>query len=422
MVEENSTLIDADEQGIASDDATWILTASFIIFTMQTGFGLLESGCVTRKNEVNILIKNLVDVVFGGIAYWIFGYALQYGSEPGTNPIFGVGGFLLDAGNTNVGSTYATFIFQLSFATTATTIVSGAMAERADFTAYCIFSLVNTLTYCIAAGWVWGNHGFLAKMGYIDFAGSSAVHLLGGVCAAVSALMLGPRLRRYDGQSPPSLGNPINFVVGSLVLWWGWLGFNCGSTFGISGQKWLYAGRAAITTVNGSLSGGLVGVVWSLWFQGMFEASVIINGILAGLVGITASCAYVQPWEALLIGAIGALLASSSVRLLDYLKVDDPVGAIAVHGAAGMWGTLAVGVFIETPDKGKGLIHGGTFYLLGVQCLGIVSITLWSAVTTFLMLFLIGKVRPIRMSPWREILGADLAEHGIRHFKCYDYN
>ena len=295
------------------------------------------------------------------------------------------------------------------------------MAERTDFTAYCIFSTINTLTYCVPAGWVWGGHGFLGAMGFVDFAGSSAVHLLGGVAACVSTVILGPRLRRYEAPDPPA-GNPVNVIVGNYILWWGWLGFNCGSTFGISGDKWLLAGRAAITTINASFAGGITGVAWGLFGESkQFDISLIINGILGALVAITAGCAYVEPWEALIIGTIGAMIASGMVPILNRFHIDDPVGAIAVHGGAGLWGTLAVGLFAET-DNLNGVFKGGGFKFLGVQALGCVTISVWSAVTTFLMLHIISIIRPIRMPAWVEVLGADLVDHGIRHDHYDDYD
>ncbi|CAG0891049.1 unnamed protein product [Cyprideis torosa] len=373
---------------VTSDDATWILTSSFIIFTMQTGFGLLESGTVTQKNEVNILVKNLADVVLGGPGYWVYGYGFQYGNE-GKNGFIGFGNFLVDAERKeDAGSTFATFIFQLSFATTATTIVSGAMAERTDFTAYCIFSFFNTIIYCIPAGWIWGDHGFLNRMGFIDFAGSCAVHLLGGISALVSAIFLGPRLRR-----------------------WGWLGFNCGSTFGITYDKWHYAGRAAINTINSSLSGGLVGIAYRY-----YSATILLD-----LRFVTPSVFLPsEPWECLVIGALGSFFTTVLQGLVEKAKIDDPVGAIAVHGGSGLWGTLAVGLFGEADallglSKYSGLFKGGGMYLLGVQVLGCVCIATWSLITTSILLMVINRFRRIRMEPSVEILGADICEHGERH-------
>ncbi|CAG0891668.1 unnamed protein product [Cyprideis torosa] len=408
------------EDGVTSDDATWILTATFIIFTMQTGFGMLESGCVTKKNEVNILIKNLVDVVFGGITYWAFGYGLQYGEAKGANPVFGVGKFIVDSDSEHMGSTFTTFIFQLSFSTTATTIVSGAMAERTDFTAYCIFSFLNTITYCVPAGWIWSNRGFLKALGFIDFAGSCAVHLLGGCAAIVSTLFIGPRLRRYDMPGSPPLGSAVNVTVGTLILWWGWLGFNCGSTFGISGTKWLFAGRAAITTINASLLGGIVGVFWGYGFCQRLDVPCVVNGLLGGLVSVTASCAYVEPWHAMVIGGLGAVVASIIPWYLDRIHMDDPVGAIAVHFGGGLWGTIAVGLFAQSGTQ-AGLFAGGGWYLLGVQILGAVCTAAWSLGTTYLLLKGISFVRSVRMSAWVEVLGADLVEHAVRHDQINDY-
>lgn len=230
------------------EDATWVLTSSFIIFTMQTGFGMLESGCVSVKNTVNIMMKNIIDVVLGGFTYWVFGYGLSFGRSSYTNPFIAFGDFLIDPapGDPLMGQIFAAFLFQLSFSTTATTIVSGAMAERCNFKAYCIFSFFNTIVYCLPAGWVWGEHGFLKKMGAVDIAGSGPVHLVGGASAFASAAMLGPRLGRYqNGSAPLPLGNPVNACMGLFVLWWGWLAFNSGSTYGVSGKKWGYAARGA---------------------------------------------------------------------------------------------------------------------------------------------------------------------------------
>ncbi|XP_076314978.1 putative ammonium transporter 3 [Tachypleus tridentatus] len=407
---------------VNSDDATWILTASFVIFTMQTGFGLLESGAVTKKNEVNIMMKNAVDVIFGGLTYWMYGYGLQYGTGPWTNPFCGVGSFFLDAEPEDMGIVFATFIFHLSFATTATTIVSGAMAERTSFNAYCVFSLLNTVTYCIPAGWLWGSHGFLKKMGVIDFAGSAGVHLLGGVSALTSAIMLKPRLRRYDhGVVPLPMGNPINAIVGAFTLWWGWLVFNCGSTFGISNHKWHYAARAAVTTVNASLAGGLVGLISTYVKNRKCLVGDIINSILGALVSVTAGSAFYHPWEAIIVGAVGAFLVIRFQPLLDRVKVDDPVGAVAVHGVGGLWGMIAVGLFVNDDPllhltKGlKGLFKGGGFYILGVQMLSCVTIGLWSASATFILLKVIDKFISIRMLQAEETLGADFTEHSIRH-------
>ncbi|GFU07041.1 putative ammonium transporter 3 [Nephila pilipes] len=386
---------------VNADDATWILTASFVIFTMQTGFGLLESGAVSKKNEVNILMKNAVDVVLGGLSYWMFGYGFQYGQGPGTTAFCGFGSFFVDAEND--GGVFATFIFQLSFATTATTIVSGAMAERADFNAYILFSFVNTITYCIPAGWMWGQHGFLKKLGAIDFAGSCAVHLTGGASALVAAIMLKPRLHRYDqGIDSLAMGDPGNAIMGLFTL-------------------------AAINTINASLGGGMAALIITYLKNHVFGVSDTVNGILGALVGVTAGSAFLRPWESIIVGAICAIVVNESAPFLDKLNVDDPVGAVAVHGVGGILGMTAVGLFVEADPLLNmtgglnGLFKGGGFYFLSVQLLSCLCTATWSMSTTFILLKTINFITPIRMSQPKELLGADFNEHNIRH-DGYDYD
>ncbi|XP_077484762.1 putative ammonium transporter 3 [Amblyomma americanum] len=410
-----------DPKSMKPDDATWVLTSSFVIFTMQTGFGLLESGCVSKKNEVNILMKNAVDVVLGGLTYWSVGYGLQNGRGPGTNPFCGVGSFFLDASSEVMGEEFAMFIFQLSFATTATTIVSGAMAERTNFHAYCLFSALSTLMYCIPAGWVWSGHGFLNRIGVIDFAGSACVHLLGGTSGLVSALVLGPRLS-WDRHSRPRMGNPTNAMIGAFTLWWGSLVFNSGSTFGISDEKWHFAARSAVSTINSSIGGGLVGTIATYLVHKSFDIEDIITSILGSLVSITAGSAFYRSWEALLIGAVGGLCTTPVPSLLRrWLSVDDPVNAAAIHGVGGLWGMLAVGLFLDTTryqglrHHRRGLFKGGGGSLLGIQLAACLTIVAWSAGVTFLVLKFINRVTPLRMRPGDELLGADFVEHCIDH-------
>ncbi|XP_041983096.1 putative ammonium transporter 3 [Aricia agestis] len=412
------------------EDTNWILTSSFIIFTMQTGFGMLESGCVSIKNEANIMMKNMADISLGGLTYWIFGYGLSYGEGKWSNPVVGVGDFLVDppVGDALMGPVFASFLFQLSFATTATTIVSGAMAERCNFKAYCLFSFLNTVVYCVPAGWVWGEHGFLNKLGAVDIAGSGPVHLIGGSSAFASALMLGPRLGRYaHGTAPLPLGNPVNAIMGTFVLWWGWLAFNSGSTYGVSGAKWQYAARASVMTMMGSCGGGVFGILFTMIKnKGRADVMELINSVLGSLVAVTAGCFLYRAWEALVIGAIGALVTSLAGPLIDRLRVDDPVGASAVHGAAGLWGVIAVGLFadnpipMETTNGRSGLFKGGGWYLLGVQTLMAVCLMAWALSVTMLLLWIIDKVLPIRMDPYEELLGADLTDHRIRHGNIRD--
>ncbi|KAL5005471.1 hypothetical protein ScPMuIL_018927 [Solemya velum] len=403
------------------DDATWILTSSFIIFTMQSGFGLLEAGAVSSKNEVNIMVKNAVDVVFGGISYWAFGFALSFGNGPGSNPICGVGYFFLDSWDEHMGLVFSTFVFQLSFATTATTIVSGAMAERTRLTAYIIFSFINTIVYCLPAHWMWAENGFLRSLGAVDIAGSGVVHIMGGMAAFVGSIILKPRTGRFDrGTGPSPLGNPVSALIGMFMLWWGWLAFNCGSTFGISGGKWKLAAKSAVTTLNASMGGGIMGTIISyVVYKKKYDVGFLVNSILGALVSVTAGCAVVQTWEALIIGMIGGAICVGAQRGLDKLKIDDPVGATAVHGVGGIWGMIAVGLFadvdpIEDKTFGRsGLFQSGNFHLLGVQMLSVVCIVVWSGFVSFLLLMAIDLTVGLRFSPEEEAMGADYVEHMI---------
>ncbi|CAG0893556.1 unnamed protein product [Darwinula stevensoni] len=371
---------------------------------------MLEAGSVTKKNEVNILMKNVVDLIFGGITYWAFGFGLQYGSDHGTNPVFGVGNFLLNEdGQDEMGFVYAKFIFQMSFATTATTIVSGAMAERTKFSAFCLYCFLIIITYSVPAGKLviaplapegreveeWDAHGYGLHVGRMGV-GRSWILEGDGVRG----------FRWVECRSPSR---------------WGWVGFNCGSTFGIRGEKWHYAGRAAISTVNASIGGGVAGLIYTyIRKKGIVNLEDVINAILGSVVAVTAGCAFYEPWESLTVGFLSGLAVLLVFPLYDKLRIDDPVGAFAVHGIGGLSGTLCVGIFMKRDTllklvKYNGLIHGGGFYLLGIQALGVLSIIFWSAITTFIFLKAVNLVIPIRMKPYEEILGADFVEHNIRH-------
>ncbi|XP_076763619.1 ammonium transporter [Xylocopa sonorina] len=408
------------------EDSNWIVTNSFIIFTMQTGFGMLESGCVSLKNEVNIMMKNVVDIVLGGLTYWAFGFAMSFGTDRLRNSFIGLGEFLIDPALDDrlMGPKCAAFLFQLSFATTSTTIVSGAMAERCNFKAYCLFSFLNTIVYCIPAGWMWSDQGFLKRLGAVDIAGSGAVHLVGGTSALACAIVLGPRLGRYDnGLDPLPLGSPVNAIMGLFVLWWGWLAFNSGSTYGVSGQRWQYAARAAVSTMLASMGGGLIGLGFSLTNSNGIDILSQINGILGALVAVTGGCFLFRAWEAIVVGMIGATITCLAMPILDRMRIDDPVGASATHGASGIWGIVAIGLFADDPQPlnttsgRRGLFKGGGWYLLGVQCLAVVCLALWSFTVSIILLLMIDKVIPIRMSVHDELLGADLVEHRIRHMQ-----
>ncbi|XP_064620896.1 putative ammonium transporter 3 [Lineus longissimus] len=408
---------------LSSDDAIWILTSTFIIFTMQSGFGLLECGTVSSKNELNIMIKNMVDVIFGGTTFWMFGYAFQFGQAEGANWFCGMGDYLLiHEDEKSEGDTLAHYFFQSSFSTTAATIVSGAMAERTKLLAYIAFSCFNTLIFVFPAHWIWSNRGFLKELQVIDVAGAGPVHILGGTTGLVATLMLKPRMNRFTKSEPKSkMSSPTNAMLGMFMLWWGWLGFNCGSTFGITDNKWILAARSAVATISSSIGGGMVGMGLSYTFKKRkFDIADLINSILGSLVSITGYCAYAYPWEGFIIGCVGAVIVFFGVKLLEDLKIDDPVGCIPVHMMCGVWGLVCIGLFGQ-PDtiggttKLYGVFYGGEYYLLCVQVLCVLIIIIWTVITSTIILTCIDLTIGLRISKEEEILGSDIVEHDFNH-------
>ena len=386
------------------DNATWVLTSGFIIMTMQSGFGLLESGMVSAKNQTNIMVKNLVDIVFGGLTFWIIGYGIIFGDN--SNGFAASTHLFTDKGN-HYGWLFSNWFFQFSFCATATTIVSGCLAERTRLPAYITFSLVNTVIYAIPAHWTWHKDGWLCRMGVVDFAGCGPVHMVGGMTGWVGSLMIGPR----QSKGPPS--SLVNAVFGLFMLWWGWLGFNCGSTLGITGEKWLYASKAAVTTVLSTVGGGVATFTYCYWRYGAYPVGEIINGILGSLVSITGCCVYVKTSESLCIGAVGAMVAIWSNEALKKW-VDDPVGAIGVHYVAAVWGMLAGGLWaqpINSLNIEPGAFYGG--HLIGAQLIAIVSISLWACLASGATFWVIDNVIGLRMSAQEEEEGADALYHMI---------
>ncbi|KAJ7394689.1 hypothetical protein OS493_000514 [Desmophyllum pertusum] len=386
---------DAGSPEVGPGDAVWILTSAFIIFTMISGFGLVESGMVSKKNETNIMVKNALDVIFGN--------------------------FFADASQSRMGSVFALYFFQASFATTATTIVSGAVAERANLQAYMVFSFTNTLAFCFPAYWVWGDSGWLKKLGVIDVGGASPVHLVGGVAGLVGTIMLKPRRNKYTGDGlKHKMANPTNVLLGMFMLWWGWLGFNCGSTFGVSGGKWKLASRSAVCTLNASFGGGIFAHLFGVFYFKRVDVPTLMSGILGSLVSITAICAVARPGESIFIGFIGSMISVLGWLLLEKLKIDDPVGAISTHAGAAIWGMLAVGLFVEQDrledfSETYGVFKGGHIRVLGVQLLACLTIGLWSAVVAFAQFYIIGKFIHFRFSEYEETMGADFCEHAVDH-------
>lgn len=389
----------------------WFLIGAALVFFMQAGFAMVEAGFTRAKNAGNIIMKNTMDFCLGTVAFLLLGFSLLCGAQG--NSFIGWGGHPL---TDFAGTDWSTFTFNLVFCATAATIVSGAMAERTKFISYCVYSFIISLViYPIEAHWVWGPDGFLTGMGFHDFAGSAVIHFAGGLCAFIGAAMVGARIGKFDKDGKPRGIPGHNIVVGALgvfILWFGWYGFNgAAATSGLQ-----LATIFATTTVSPALAACTV--MAFTWFRyGKPDVSMTLNGALAGLVAITAGCDAVNVWGACIIGIVSGLLCCLFVWLLDYkLHVDDPVGAVAVHFANGLWGTLAVGLFAcgtETMPEAVGLFYGGGWQQLGIQAFGLLCIGAWTAVTIFLTFFCIKKTIGLRVTPHEEIQGLDKEEHGL---------
>ena len=380
--------------------------AAALVFFMQAGFAMVETGLTRAKNAINIMMKNLMDFSMGSIAYWAIGFGLMFGAT--TSGWFGTSGFFL-SDFTSEGDPWvlAFWMFQVVFAATAATIVSGAMAERTKFSGYLTYSaVISGLIYPIFGSWAWGSlyngGGWLEGLGFIDFAGSTVVHSVGGWAALAGAIVLGPRLGKYtkDGKIKPILGHNMPLAaLGVFILWLGWFGFNPGSTTAANKD-------IAMIFVNTNLAAaaGSILAMFVSWIKfGKPEVGMSLNGALAGLVAITSPCATVSPLSAIVIGSIAGVLVVFSVLFFDKIRVDDPVGAISVHGVCGAWGTLAAGIFN---------MGGTSLNIIGVQMLGIAACFLWVFPTAFALFKLIEKTIGLRVSPEEELEGLDFVEHG----------
>ena len=397
-------------------NTVWMLLAAMLVFFMQPGFALVEAGFIRTKNTANVLMKNLVDFMFGSILFWFIGFGLM----------FGIGGFVgaphffnleaMDKIIDNGLPIEGFLIFQTVFCATAATIVSGAMAERTKFLSYCIYSLmISLVVYPVSGHWIWGG-GFISQMGFHDFAGSCAVHMVGGVAAFIGAVILGPRIGKYSksGKSKAIPGH--NLTVGALgvfILWLGWYGFNGAACTSVE-----QLGSVFLTTTVAPAVATVVCMIFTWIKYGKPDVSMCLNASLAGLVAITAPCDVTDCFGAIVIGAVAGLLVVFGVWLLDYkLHVDDPVGAVAVHCLNGIWGTIATGLFATTSAPGNdsivGLFYGGGFKQLGLQLLGFVSVAAWTAVTITIAFLIIKATVGLRVSEEEEIVGLDSCEHGL---------
>ncbi|MCH7699295.1 MAG: ammonium transporter [Chloroflexi bacterium] len=417
---------------IAAIDTAWLLIAAFLVFFMQAGFAMLEAGFVRSKNVANILMKNLLDVSAGAIAFWAIGWGIAYGfSGDATNGFVGNGHFFL------VGfDDWASWIFQFAFAATAATIVSGAMAERTAFRAYLFYTVFITgLIYPVVVHWVWDGNGWLTAFtdnpigtnGYLDFAGSSVVHMVGGFAGLMGAIIVGPRIGKYgkDGSINPIPGHSISLAaLGVFILWFGWYGFNPGSTLGLTGGFADLAAKVAVNTTLAAGAGAVGCAFLSRARSSHYDMGLTLNGALGGLVAITAPCAVVEPWAAVIIGLIAAPVVIFGIEGLDRLGIDDPIGAVAVHGFAGIWGVLSVGLFASQSGIAQayvasdqyGLLLGGGVQQLGIQALGVVVIAGWTMATSGLLFTIIKYTVGLRVSPEEEERGLDLGEHGVEAY------
>ncbi|MBQ6175349.1 MAG: ammonium transporter [Clostridia bacterium] len=404
----------------SSSNTIWVLLGAALVFFMQAGFAMCEAGFTRAKNTGNILMKNLMDFCIGTPLYWLFGFGIMFGT--GTALFGWIDPFIMGDYSTVLQGygvpLWAYAIFQTVFCATSATIVSGAMAERTKFSAYCIYSAaISLFIYPVSGHWIWGG-GWLTQMGFHDFAGSTAVHMVGGVCALVGAKILGPRIGKYDKDGKPKaiLGHNLSIAaLGVFILWFCWFGFNGASTLGMDSEEQILS--AGLVFFNTNLAAALATLVTMgfTWIRyGKPDVSMTFNAALAGLVGITAGCDAVDPFGAAVIGICCGLAVVVSVAFFDKVaKIDDPVGAISVHGVCGCLGTVLTGFFATGVSTEKGLFYGGGFRFLGVQCLGVLATIAWTAVVITIVFTLIKKTIGLRAGAEEEAVGMDRSEHGL---------
>jgi Amt family ammonium transporter len=384
----------------------WMLLSGILVFFMQAGFTLVESGMTRSKNAVNIAMKNLLDICVGSLSFWIVGYSLMYG-DTSNGYLFWSGLFQGEG---------ADLFFQTMFAATAATIVSGAIAGRTKYTTYIIFSIIMTaIIYPISGGWQWQGEGWLTNLGFIDFAGSSIVHSVGGWAALVAAYMVGPRIGKYvNGKVCEIPGhNQILATLGVFILWLGWFGFNGGSQLAWGGADAIAASNVVLITNLAAAAGGLGALITTWIWYGKPNLAQTLNGALAGLVSITAGCGNMTAGGAVLAGLIGGILVVFSIEFIEKkLKIDDAIGAASVHGVAGAWGTLVIGLWGVDGDTAIGLFNGGGSAQLGAQAIGVLAYAAWSVALSFIVLGILKATMGLRVSKEVEIEGLDISEHG----------
>ena len=384
----------------------WMLLSGILVFFMQAGFTLVESGMTRSKNAVNIAMKNLLDICVGSLSFWLVGYSLMYGDT--SNGWFFWSGLFQGEG--------ADLFFQTMFAATAATIVSGAIAGRTKYTTYIIFSIVMTaIIYPISGGWQWQGSGWLTNLGFIDFAGSSIVHSVGGWAALVAAFMVGPRIGKFvDGKVLPIPGhNQVLATLGVFILWLGWFGFNGGSQLAWGGADAIGASNVVLITNLAAAAGGLGALITTWIWYGKPNLAQTLNGALAGLVSITAGCGNMTAVGAVVAGLIGGVIVVFSIEFIEKkLKIDDAIGAASVHGVVGAWGTLVIGLWGVDGDTAIGLFNGGGASQLGAQAIGVLAYAAWSVGLSFVVLGILKATMGLRVTKEVEIEGLDISEHG----------
>ncbi|MCP9859485.1 MULTISPECIES: ammonium transporter [unclassified Cyanobium] len=395
----------------------WLAIAAFLVIFMNAGFAMVEAGLCRQKNAVNILAKNLIVFALAVTAYWFIGYSLMYGDSIAGGWLHFKGLFFdptVTAEMVTEGKLTPSvdFLFQAAFAGTAATIVSGLVAERIKFKEFVIFSLILVgIIYPIAGSWKWNANGWLNQLGFIDFAGSTLVHSVGAWAGVVGAMILGPRIGKYVDSKPQAIpGHSLALAtLGALILWLGWYGFNPGSVLAMTEA----VPYIAVTTTLGAAGGGIAGTLVSQFHSGKPDLTMTINGILAGLVGVTAGCDGFPMWAAWVVGFIGGALVVYAVSFVDSIGIDDPVGAFSVHGIGGIWGTLAVGLF----NKDAGLLFGKGFNQLGLQFLGVFAYAIFTIVTALILWSILGAFTGgIRVHEKEEMVGLDISEHGMEAY------
>jgi len=405
---------------ISGIDTLWVMLAAFMVFIMQAGFGMLEAGLIRTKNTCNVLMNNFLDFCMASMGFFMFGYAVMFGH--GNGFMGHTGFFLINATHQGHIPLEAAWLFHAVFCGAAATIVAGGVAERMKFQAYLLYSfLISATVYPLVGHWIWGG-GWLADLGFADFAGSTVVHAVGGTAALVGTIILGPRIGKYnkDGSANAIEGHSMALAsLGTLILWFAWFGFNPGSTLSV-GDGSLMA-KVAVNTNMAAAAGGLTGMFFAWKKCGKPDLTMTMNGALAGLVAITAPCAYVLPYESVLIGIVSGILVVWATLFLDKIRVDDPVGAAPVHLMNGLWGTIAVGLFGHKTLglANDGLFNGGGFSQLGVQLLGVGTVIVFVAVAMTIIFKVIDKIVGLRVSREEELKGLDITQHGMESYSGF---